>query len=147
MAVKKTSVTKKSANISVPTGVKIISILYLIGSIFLALAGILSFVGGSFVGALFSSIPIIGLLGAGFFAIIGILVLAFAVLCFLISRALKEAKSWARIVVIVLCTISALSELMALISGDFGSIISLAINLWIGGYLLLNKEAKAFFGK
>ena len=147
MIVKKTSVSKKSTNIPVPTGVKIISILYLIGAIFLALDSIVLFFAGRF--------P-----GTRFFAIRGILVLAFAVLYFFISRALKNAKPWARIVVIVLSAISVLSALMSLFPEEFGSIkilainlwigryplLNLAINLWIGGYLLLNQKVKTFFG-
>jgi hypothetical protein len=133
---------KKSVSKTIPTGVKIISILYYISAVLAVLAGIVIIFGGSLLASFFVSFAI---LGAGLFVIMGIIIIAVGVLGFFIGKGLWEGNPWARTVAIILAALGTLSSLSSIVGGDFGSIVSLAINVLIGWYLLSNEEVKKFF--
>jgi len=124
-----------------PTGVKVISVLYYITAFAYGLLGLLLLFGSSIMGTIASQIPWLALISAGLFIVVGILLLGIAILIFFVGRNLWQLKSWARTVVLIFSGIGALSALIAVFQGDFGNIVSLGINIWIGYYLLKDKDA------
>jgi hypothetical protein len=135
----------------VPTIVKIISILNYIGAGFAGLVAVMLFVGSGFLGTLLASIPalatipylsLIGTLGSALFIFAGIMLLGMAVLSFFMARGLWRGKNWARIVQIVFCCFGILTGLISL---SLASIVPLAVNGAIAGYLIFNKEVKKVF--
>ncbi|MBX4196621.1 hypothetical protein KW805_03460 [Candidatus Pacearchaeota archaeon] len=130
-----------------PTGVKIISIIDYIGGGLGILFGILLMFGSSVLETL---IP--GWVSANdggiftqMFIIFGIIVIIFGVVAILLGRGLWKGKRWARIWNSVFAIFGILGAISNIVSGNFGSIVSLAINGWIAWYLFFNKSAKAFF--
>ncbi|MBU2496826.1 MAG: hypothetical protein KJ767_02100 [Nanoarchaeota archaeon] len=130
-----------------PTGVKIISVLYYIGAVLLLLIGLLAFVG---MGAMSTIMSTMGMgawaaLGAGVAVFMGIFLLALAVLYFFIGRGLWFGQNWARIVAVIFAVIGFISALTSLFGADFSSIISLVLNGIIGYYLWFSKDVKRVF--
>ena len=124
---------------NVPTGVKIISVLHYIGAAILLIGGIVAFVGSAF---LTTVIPdIVG----GLVIAIGILSIILAVLYFFIARGLWKGQNWARIVAIILAILGVINGLVSVVSGRFGSIVSLIIYAIIAYYLWFGKEVKTAF--
>ncbi len=134
---------------NVPTGVKVISILYYIGTAFGVLFGLLFIFGGSIAGAIISQLEtglgISAALLGGLLIVLGIITLAFAVLSFFIARGLWKAQNWARILAGIFAILGALSSLASLIQGNFGSVVFLAIEGFIAYYLFMNEDVKAAF--
>jgi len=127
----------------IPTGVKVISILYYITAILAIIFGLLFLFGG---GAIANLIPGLGILGGGLFIVIGIIFIGLGILGFFIGRGLWKAKKWARILVIVFAGLGIISAITQMVQGDFmSSIINLAINGIIGGYLIISKKVKKTF--
>ena len=126
----------------VPTGVKIISVLYYIGAVVEVILGIALFFGA---GALKTKVPFLAFLGP--FLIIGAIVLVgLAVLSFFVGRGLWKGQKWSRIVAIVFAVIGLLLAILGMVQGQIASnIISLVITAAIGGYLLFSSEVKAAF--
>jgi hypothetical protein len=86
----------------VPTGVKVISVLYYIFAGISVTSALVSIIGGTaLVSTLFGSLGEIVTLFYSIYIVVGILSLGLGVLCFFIARGLWRAKNWARIVVIV----------------------------------------------
>ena len=143
--VSKTSSSRKE----VPVGVKIISILYYIGAVFMILIGLIFIFGASLVSSLFENNPEIAEAGAGVLVIIGIIVLLFGALFIFLGIKLWKGKNWARIVPIVISILGVLMELLSLVSGNIQtivwSIIWIVIDGTIAGYLLLSKDVKETF--
>ena len=137
----------KTKTKNMPQGVKIISILYYVAAAIYLLMGILLIAGGGVLSSLNleGSMPWLAALGGGLLVLGGVIAIAFGVLDFFIAKNLNKGKEWARIIVIVFSVIGFVSALMSLIGGSAGSIISLALNGWIGWYLWLNKETKKYF--
>jgi len=130
----------------VPTGVKIISILYYIGAAFSVIFGVLFFVGARAIGFIANQIPLLGLPGAGFFIVIGTILIGLGVLCIFIGRGLRKGQSWARIVAIILACLGILLRIIGMTQGNISSnIVGLVINLVVGGYLLFSKAVKGAF--
>ena len=126
----------------VPTGVKIISVLYYIGAVLELLLGIALFVGA---GALKAKIPFLAILGP-FLIIGGIVLVGLAVLSFFVGRGLWKAQKWSRVVAIIFAVIGVLLTLIGMVQGNIASnIISLVISAAIGGYLLFSNDVKAAF--
>ena len=133
----------------VPTGVKVIAVLYYIVAGLLAISGILSLVGAGAMSSITNKIPlfeILGALGSGLFIIIAIIFIGLGVLEFFIARGLWKAKSWARILVIIFAAIGALFAIVSLVQGNiFSGLFNLLINGLIGGYLWFNNNVKEAF--
>ena len=133
---------------SVPTGVKVISVLYYIGAVLGILFGLLLLVGAGLIsGALLSSVAWLGVLGAGLFIVVGLLLLALGVFGIFIGRGLWKARPWARVVAIIFACLGVLMAVIIIVLG--GGIVSNLFNLIIqgiiGGYLLFNTEVKKTF--
>ncbi len=131
---------------SVPTGIKIISVLYYIGAAFGVIFGLLFFVGAGAIGIVANQIPLLSALGSGLFIVGGIVMIGLGVLSFFIGKDLRKTKPWARVVVIIFSALGALSAVASMIQGNIsGNILNLAIQLGIGGYLLFNNNVKQAF--
>ncbi len=131
-----------------PVLVKILAILSYISAGSLAIAGIASLVAGGSVGSMFSSIPLLSLLGsagAGLFVALAVILILFAVLNFFIGRGLWNGQGWARILIIVLAILGVLASLSSLT--QVSGIILLIYDGAVAGYLLFSKDAKQFFKK
>jgi len=132
----------------IPTGVKVISVVYYVFAAIAVIASIFLFSGASTINSILGSIPIIGILGAlgsGLFIFGAIVCLIFGTLSFFIGRGLWKAKKWARIIVIVFSVIGVLIGLASLAKISFGGIVQLAISGTIGGYLIFSKKVKGAF--
>lgn len=129
----------------VPTGVKVISVLYYIGAVLELLFAILLFVGAGFVSQI-PGLSILGALGTGLFVVMGVILIGLAVLSFFVARGLWKVQKWARIVAIIFSALGVLMALLGMVQGQIASnIISLVISGAIGGYLLFSKDVKAAF--
>jgi hypothetical protein len=127
----------------IPAGVKVISVFYYIGAVFGIIFGLLFIFGG---GAISNLIPSLGILGAGLFIGLGILLIGLSVLAFFIARGLGKAQKWSRIIVIIFAGIGLIFATVQLIQLNLlNRIINLVINGVIGSYLIFNKEVKKFF--
>jgi uncharacterized membrane protein (DUF2068 family) len=137
----------KQNSLSVPTGVKVISVLYYIGAALSVILAILAFVASAFIGTLLEAagIPGMAALGAGVAIFVGVLMLAIAVLGFFVGRGLWNARNWARIVAIILAVIGFILAVISLVQGQFGNIVSLVVNGVIGGYLWFSSSVKSAF--
>ena len=130
----------------VPTGVKIVSILYYISMSLGILFAIFLFAGFAFLSTLMPFLTTISAIGYILVIFCAIMVLAFSVFSFLIARGLWKLKNWARMVAIVFAGLGVLGALGSFASGfSFGIVIELLIQAAIGGYLLFSKEAKRAF--
>jgi hypothetical protein len=124
----------------IPILVKIIAVIGYIGAVVFLLLGISLIIGAGAIAALLAnSFPIIAGIGAGLFIVVGIVVLALAVLYFFVSRGLWNGKSWARITLIILSSIGILMSIFPF------RIIGFTINLAILLYMIMSKEVKIVF--
>ena len=130
----------------VPTGVKVISVLYYIGAFLGVIFGILSIFGAGMISSVASKIPLIGVMGSVLFIIVGVILLCLGILSFFVARGLWKAKNWARIVAIIFSCLGIVMAIISMISGNVsGNIFNLLIQLVIGGYLLFNNKVKEAF--
>lgn len=145
---KKRVVAKRVAKKSVremPTGVKVLSILYYIGAAMCVLFGLLFMAGAGFMAALLKSFPRLSFLGTGFFMGLGIILIAFGVLDFFVGRGLWNGQNWARILTIVFSALGVLGGLSSLVRFNLSGIVGLAIHALIIYYLGFSKEGKSAF--
>ncbi len=132
----------------VPIGVKIIAVLDYIGAVILAILGIfLIFASASLTEYLVETIEGIETFSAGIFIVMGIIMIAFAVLGFFVGRGLFRGEQWARIVEIIFAVLAVISSISTIVQGNasFSGIIELIIYLVIGAYLLFSKEVNKAF--
>ena len=126
----------------VPTGVKVISVLYYIGAVFELIISVLFFVGS---GAIKTQVPLLAVLGP-FLIVGGIILLGLAVLSFFVGWGLWKAKKWARIVAIIFAVLGVLLALIGMVQGQIVSnILGLVISAGIGAYLLFSSDVKTAF--
>jgi len=128
---------------NMPLGVKILAILGYIGAALLLVGGIVMLVGSASIGALLANIPgyslIVGAVGAVLTAMVGVMMLIFAVLEYFIARGLWNGKNWARVTQLVLSSLGLLGSIAPF------NIINIVINGVVIWYLGFNKEAVAYF--
>lgn len=127
----------------IPTGVKVIAVLYFIISAILIILGIFSIL----VGGLTIEFPILGTLGSAMFKFMGFIVLGLSILYFFTGRGLWKGKNWARIVAIIFAIIGLINSLIPMFSQQnmIGNVLGLIINGFMGGYLIFNSKAKDVF--
>lgn len=100
---------------------------------------------GSVIAAAFESgLGEFGDLIAGLIVVVGIVLIGLGVLAIFVGIGLLKGRGWARITAIVLTILSAAFSLISLISGDFTSIVSLALD-GLMLYALFNPQTKAWF--
>lgn len=147
---------RKLARRGVPVGVKVIAIFdYIIAALSALFAIILLLAAGGIftnreriINELNIAVGNIDLAAGamtGVIFLIAIFMLAIAVFVFFVARGLWKGRNWARITEIIIVAIGFINALMALFQGDYNSILGLAINGLIGGYLLFNSDAKRAF--
>ena len=130
----------------VPTGVKIISVLYYIGAAFELLLGLLLFVGAGAIGKITAKIPFLSVIGSGLFIIIGVIFVGLAVLSFFVGRGLWKGQKWSRIVAIIFSVLGVLFGILGMVQGQITSnIVGLVISALVGGYLWFSNDVKAAF--
>lgn len=131
----------------VPTGVKIISVLYYIGSIFGIIFGVLFLVGAKTIEG--AEIPILGFFGAELFILGGVTLIISSIIGFFIGRGLWKGQNWARVVAIIFAILGILFIVVAMAQGQTpdGNIVTLIIDVVIAGYLLFSKNVKLAFSK
>ena len=126
-----------------PTGVKIISILYYVYAGLLVSFVLLFFFGAGLIGSISPGLAVLG-------AVLGIVSIVIfsplAILSFFIGRGLWRGKNWARLTAGILSILGVLSSLFSIIVGSFvWGAVWLVINGPIVWYLLLNEDVKAAF--
>jgi len=130
----------------VPTGVKVIAVLYYIGAVLGVIFGLLLLVGAGMTSTIANQIPLLGTLGAGLFVVGGIIMIGLGILGFFVGRGLWQARPWARIVAIIFAALGTLTAIISMIQGNIsGNILNLVIQLVIGGYLLFSNNVKQAF--
>ena len=132
---------------SVPTLVKVISVLYYIGAALSIIMALVMFFGAGAIDSIPGMDAMGGLTGifSGLMIVLGVIMIGFAVLAFFIARGLWKGRNWARIVAIILAILGVLSAIISLVQGSWSNIIGLIIHGAIGGYLLFSKDVKAAF--
>jgi hypothetical protein len=146
---KKNSIGRKN---DVPVLVKLISVLYWIGAVFMVLIGLVLFVGIIAGSEVFRAAVEKELIDAGeiidpalmSYVILSIIVFSIimvgaGIFEIFVARGLWKGKSWARIAVIVISIVSILISLVMF------NLIGIVISLLIGGYIWLSKDVKAAF--
>ncbi|MEK6877999.1 MAG: hypothetical protein AABY22_00245 [Nanoarchaeota archaeon] len=167
---KKKETRKTTGKREIPLGIKILSILSYIGAVSAILIGIMFIIlGNVFSGNVLEEVrqgytasleyqqalqqdPLMTQQSLDLLlwmidkmAIMGVFFIILGVVSFFIARGLWKLQNWARITEAVLCAFGLIIVLISLISGNFLSIFSLAINGLIFWYLIFNKNVlKAF---
>ena len=133
----------------VPTGVKIIGILYYISAGMLTLGALsILFFGMKILESLSGILSTLGSLGFAIAVVVSIIMLGFALLDFFIGRGLFKLKNWARIVVIIFSIIGFLLTLIGIgQAAIWFTLIGLILNGLVGGYLIFSKTVKAAFAQ
>ena len=130
----------------IPTGIKVISVLYYIGAVLGIIISILFFVGGKLLSSITSQIPVIGALGSMLFIVGGVITLIFGILGFFIGRGLWKGRNWARVVAIIFSILGIITAIIMMIRGNIMSNIpNLIVQLVISGYLLFSSKVKEAF--
>lgn len=125
-----------------PIGVTILAVLAYIGAVFSLLAGIAMLFGSAIIGPILNKIPEYAMAatwGPIAFILLGLFLIACAVLDYFIGKGLWNGKNWARILVLVLTSLSALSSLM---SFDLVGLVIAGLIIW---YLGFNKKTIPYF--
>lgn len=112
-----------------PTGVTILAVLNFIGAGLLVVAGLIAFAGGAALATM------LGPLGAMLGAAIGVFLIIFGVLAALAGWGLWSGKAWGWWIAFVLWVLSAVSNIVSLVQGEWSAIVSLAIAGFVIWYL------------
>lgn len=130
-----------------PTGVKVVAVLDYIGAAIALIFGLMALFGGSLLGKLgWDQVGWIATIGGGFFVILGIVMIALAVLSFFTGRGLWKGQNWARILTIIFMVLGILSAIGS-IAGGKGGYFQLILDAVIGAYLWFAPEVKQAFAK
>jgi hypothetical protein len=122
-----------------PLGVTIVAILMIINGIILIASGIFGVSTAGLLGADLGSL-------AGAIAATSSIVIALGVASLIIAWGLLTGRGWAWIVTVIISIISIIMSIIAIATGNFGSIISLIINGVIL-YYMYRPDVKAYFGR
>jgi len=127
-----------------PLGLKIIIIIYSIATIAYFSLGIALFSSKELINKIpdFKPVSIPGVQAS---LIIGIIFIFLSVLCLFIVKGLLTSKNWARIILIIFCSLNVFGGIFSLAKGNFLSLINIIFNLAIISYFILNKNAKKQF--
>lgn len=136
--------TKRSQR-EIPTGVKVVSIIYYIAAVVIILSGIIFLTGASFVSEQLQNNQVISAIGQSGLVVIGIIVIIAGIIAFLLGRYLWLGRNWARIIIIILSVLSIISAIANIVNGYPLRIINLLIHALIAGYLLFSKDVKSAF--
>ena len=124
-----------------PMGIKVISVLYFLGSLLAFGFGALAIFGASF----FTQILGTGFFGK-FFAIGGVIFIALGVLGISIGIGLWRYKNWARLIAVLLSLVGIILTMLSILKGNISSnIFNLIVSGVIGGYLFFSPKVKTAF--
>ena len=134
-----------------PVGVTILGVLGYLGAGLLVLAALLMFLSGAIVANL-AARPGFGMVAGVGGAILGVFFLVFAAFYMITAVGLMKLQNWARILVIVLCGLGVFFNALGVLSALFHlhpllvlwRAILLAVDLWVGLYLLKPHVKQAF---
>lgn len=127
--------------ISKPRGVRVISILYFLGSLLALGFGALALSGASF----FTQILGTGFFGK-FFAIGGVIFIALGVLGIFMGVGLWRYKNWARWTAIILSVAGIIMSIASILKGSvFGNIFNVAVDGIISSYLFFSPKVRSIF--
>jgi len=131
----------------IPTGVKVIAVLYYIIAI-MAIINliILLLIGGSYGISLFFGNSL-NFLGINMLIVSLALMLLLSFLGFYVGRGLWNGKYLARNIAIILSVLAIIFTIISMIGGEFNRIFVLILHLIIGGYLILSKKVKKTFSR
>ena len=132
---------------SMPWGVRIAALLlYVLGFLIIVL-GILIFIDSEAVRVAFSAVGLFGSVGEPMMIMLGILLIAIAVLYVFVGKDLWKGKSWARIAAMIIYGAGVVQHLVLLASGDVASVFfSLAYGI-VFCYLAFSRDVKAAFSE
>ncbi len=134
-----------------PTGVTVLAVLAFVSTGFLVLAALGVLLGGAMV-ANMAARPGMGMMAGTLGAVLGVVLLGFAILYVAIGIGFLKLQNWARIVTIVLCGLGVLFNGLGLLTALFHfsamlfvwRLIVVAIEVWIVVYLLKPHVKQAF---
>jgi hypothetical protein len=134
-----------------PTGVTVLAVLAFISTGLLVLAALGVLLGGAMV-ANMAARPGMGMMAGTLGAILGVVLLGFAILYVAIGIGFLKLQNWARIVTIILCGLGVLFNGLGLLTALFHFSVLLfvwraivvAIEVWIILYLLKPHVKQAF---
>jgi hypothetical protein len=106
------------------------------------LIGLVVAVAGSAFAAAFGGL---GTLFSGLLAVLGVIIIVLGILYILLGVQVLKGRNWARIVNIVFAILGLVGAVFSIARGNFGSIVSLALDGLIV-FALFRPESKAFFG-
>lgn len=138
-----------------PTGVSILAVLEFLGAACLLILGLLCFAGGAMVASFLAKTPGMGAIAGGAVAVIGVVLILFAVLYAVTGYGLWALQNWGRIITMVLAALGAIFGLLGLVGavshmGATGmgtliwQLIWLAFYIWVLMYLNKPHVKKAF---
>lgn len=146
--VKKKSIKEKDSVSRVPEGVKILAVFCFIGAFF-------SFIAGGFLFSLSDNVSQnadifiqqeVAIPSSMELIFLGIALLVFAVLQYIIARDILKLKKWARNVIVIFSVFGIITAISSLTEKFFASgISSLLLNLLVIWYLAVRKETREVF--
>lgn len=154
---RKTSVNAKSKKVesikknSLPTGVKIVAVLYYLWAILWMIFGLLVVIGSSAIMTyLIDMFPELATMKFGTLILLGMLagliMIGLGVLELLVARGIWKLKPWARITAILLSLLAVVNAIYLLTFGiDPVQLTRIVVDGGIVLYLIFNKEAKKLF--
>jgi len=131
-----------------PVGVKIVSIIYYIQVALFIIMGLFMLFGAKrMTDVVIAASPMLGeFVNVFLIRIVGIFLIALAVVIFIIARAIWKLKQWGRIVAIIFAIFGIISVLISMFTAfKWTLIIKLLIHSFIGGYLLFSRVSKRIF--
>jgi len=78
--------------------------------------------------------------------IMGLIFIICSIITFFIARGLWKLKNWARITVIVLSVLMAVSAFFSILQGDLSQLFGLTVNVIVAAYLVFSEDVKRAFG-
>jgi hypothetical protein len=133
-----------------PTGVTIIAVLMVIGGVIMLFGGISAVALAPFLPATLQSQDFAGDVSAtmlgGVATASGALFIALGIASLVIAYGLFKGRGWAWTAAVVLSIIGIVMAVVSIVTGNFGSIVSIIINGVIL-YYLYRPHVKAYFGK
>ena len=128
----------------IPSGVKVIAVLYYISAALLFIFGILAMALPGIV-----PLPAPFAVAQGVIIILGLFMLLLAVLSFFIARGLWKGRQWAYFLAILLAVLGLINNIAGFFLNGYNhaALIMLVVNAAIASYLMFDKNAKAAFLK
>jgi hypothetical protein len=133
--------TKKDG-VKTPTGIKIISVVYYLSAVlYLAIAVISLF----FPDIIFKIPDFNEITNSSASIIIGVIFILLTIFSITVATGIRKLKSWARIAIIIFCSLNIIGGIFSVVEGSYLSLINLIFNLLIASYLIFSKKIRESF--